>query len=357
MIKKISKLTSLALVLLLGLTACQEKEQIVEEDSHLVDQDKDKEYEKDLSKETKEEKNPSEINEKLAKLYNKVLDDIDSYEFIDIEEGKYSYSYALVKTDDADYPKLLLAQNTDYGISYLKFFSVNDNITDIVYDDEMISIGVAPSGGFRGFISQNSNLDALIYTTFMSGTGEGSQEKITTSIEDASLKLEKEVIWEGRIDTLDPDDSTEIEFSEIDDRDKIYDLASIKDGQYKKTLEEEIENKKDEEVGENTQGPGSSLEDKIQAELDLGNMVARGNVRVFSHADLIEYQKINPLAVPDTGKTYAVLLLDEPIDVTLPSGGGSGPITRNVDMVGLPEDMMAYDGQNIIISFGYNDGF
>src|SRR5699024_11867631 len=52
--------------------------------------------------------------------------------------------------------------------------------------------------GFRGFIEQNADYDALIYTTFMSGTGEGQEEKIATSLEDDDLKLEREVIWEGR---------------------------------------------------------------------------------------------------------------------------------------------------------------
>ena len=368
--KKLIKLTSLGLVLTLSLTACSEKpkevsentNEVVENEEVVSDNGKDKTKD-DLKneEEAKEEENQSKINQKLAKLYNDVLDDINSYEFSDVEDGKYTYSYALVKTDESDYPNLLVAQDTDFGLSYLKFFTANDDYTDVLYDDEIISVGVASAGGFRGFIAQNADYDALNYTTFMSGTGEGQEEKITTSVEDGDLKLEREVIWEGRIDNKAQDESYEIEFSEIEDRDKISDLSAIKDGEYVKSLEEENDEKEkaseeNKEVPSASQKEGESLESKIQAEKNLGNMVATGSVRVFSHAELLDYQQVNPKAIPDTGINYAILLLDSPIDVTVQSGAGDGPFTRNVDMIGLPEDMMNYDGQYITISFGTNDG-
>src|SRR5699024_1282229 len=102
---------------------------------------------------------------------------------------------------------------------------------------------------------QNADYDALIYTTFMSGTGEGQEEKIATSLEDDDLKLEREVIWEGRIDTKDKGESYEIEFSEIEDRDKISDLSAIKDGEYVKSLEENDE--KEEASEENKEVPSA----------------------------------------------------------------------------------------------------
>jgi len=106
--KKLIKLTSLGLVLILSLTACSEKpkevsentNEVVENEEVVSDNGEDK-TEEDLKneEEAKEEENQSEINQKLAKLYNDVLDDINSYEFSDVEDGKYTYSYALVKTD------------------------------------------------------------------------------------------------------------------------------------------------------------------------------------------------------------------------------------------------------------------
>lgn len=379
--KKLIKLTSLGLVVLLSFTACSEfggnsskenteivENEEIEENKEIEEKEDAKETKEDENKSqneeetSKEEENPSEFNEKLAKLYNKVLDEIDSYEFQDLEEGKYTYSYSLVNTDDTGFPKLLVAQDTEYGLSYLKLFSANEDYTDVLYDDELISIGVASAGGFRGFIGQNADYDALIYTTFMSGTGEGQEEKITTAVEDEALKLEREVIWEGRIDTKTEDDTSEIGFIEIEDRDKIYDLAKISDGEYVKFLEEENDEKEEisegnEEVQAAGQKEGESLESKIQAEQNLGNMIATGSVRVFSHAELLDYQQVNPKAIPDTGRYYAILLLDSPMDVTVQSGAGDGPFTRNVDMIGLPEDMMNYDGKYITISFGINDGY
>ena len=191
----------------------------------------------------------------------------------------------------------------------------------------------------------------------MSGTGKGQEEKITTAVEDDTLKLDREVIWEGRIDTKAQDDSSQIEFIEIEDRDKIYDLAKISDGEYVKSLEEEKdEEEENKEVQASNQKEGESLESKIQAEQNLGNMIATGSVRVFSHSELMDYQQMNPKALPDTGKYYAVLILDNPMDVTMQSGDGSGNDTRNVGIIGLPEDMMGYDGQKITISFTNTDG-
>lgn len=346
--KKLIKISSLALALSLSIAACSEKSGKDTENSSEISQE-----DLQASKEEKveEEKNLSENNEKLAKLYNKVLDEVDSYKFSGIEEGEFTYSYALVKTDKADYPQLLVAEDSDYGISYLKLFSPNEDFTDVFHDEDPISIGVAPAGGFRGMISQNSAYDALIYTTFMSGTGEGQQEKITTSVEDKILKLDREVIWEGRIDTLAPDDSKEIEFFEVDDRDKLNDLAKIKDGEYIKFLDQAKDEKE-----ENKENTDSSLEEKIQAERNLGNMVATGEVKVFNHDEMIAYQGLNPEMLPDMGEKYVVLILENPMDFTLTSGDGFSEFTRSTNLISLPEDMMAYEGKRITISFASSDG-
>lgn len=346
--KKIIKISSIALALSLSLTACSGKFDKSSEDGS---ETKQAEVAADKEDKVKEDKKSNENNQKLSHLYNKILDNIDSYEFSDVEEGKYTYSYALVKTDKSDYPGLLVGQDTDYGLSYLKLFTANDDFTGEYITDEFLTTGVAAAGGFRGMISQNADYDALIYTTFMSGTGEGQQEKITTSITDDALKFDREVIWEGRIDKLGSDDSKEIEFFKIEDRDKINDLAKIKDGEYIKSLDQAKDEK--EESKENTAG---SLEGKIKAERDAGNMVATGEVKVFNHDEMIAYQGLNPEMLSDMGEEYLVLILDKPMDVTLPSGGGGGYFTRSANLISLPEDMMSYEGKKITISFGSSDG-
>lgn len=349
--KKLFKFTGLALGLMLSLTACSEKPKENTDDTSKIVQREEVADEKKEEK-IEEEKNPSENNQKLAKLYNKVLDEIDTYEFSDVEYGKYTYSYALVKTDEADYPQLLVAQDTDFGLSYLKLFTVNDDFTDVFHDDELISIGVATAGGFRGMIAQNADYNALIYTTFMSGTGQGQEEKITSSIEDKSLKLKREVIWEGRIDTKAQDDSEEIDFSEIEDRDKLHDLANIKDVEYVKSLEENKEEKPEDINKEKVENPREN-ESKNQSQ--PGTMVATGVVRVFNHDEMIAYQKLNPKMLSDMGEHYTVLILDKPIDVTLPIIGGDGDMTKNVGLISLPEDMVSYKDKEITISFGPRD--
>lgn len=346
--RKLVGLISLSLSLSFTLTACSVKTDKSSEDgakTNRVEVATDKEDKK------KEDKKSNENNQKLSHLYNKILDNIDSYEFSDVEEGKYTYSYALVKTDKSDYPGLLVGKDMDYSLSYLKLFTANDDFTGEYITDELLTIGVAAAGGFRGRLSQNADYDALIYTTFMSGTGEGEQEKITTSITNDALKFGREVIWEGKIDALGPDDSKEIEFFRIEDRDKINDLASIKDGEYIKFLNQAKDKK--EESKENTAG---SLEGKIKAERDAGNMVATGKVKVFNHDEMIAYQNQHPEMFPDMGENYTVLILDKPMDFTLQSGGGGGNFTRSANLISLPKDMMSYKGKRITISFAPSDG-
>ena len=181
--RKIIHLISLYLCLCLALSSCSNKEkqkvenstgksQTEETTSKDVEKGKDKLEKKEEAKDKKEETDKSEDYKKAGLLYNKILDNIDSYEFSDMgEDAEITYTYDLVYTRSSDIPDLLVAQNTEYGLSYLKIFSPNDDFTKEISADEIITIGVASAGGFRGVISQNADFTSLLYTTFLSGTG------------------------------------------------------------------------------------------------------------------------------------------------------------------------------------------
>lgn len=261
----------------------------------------------------------------------------------------------MVYTKSSDIPDLLLAQNTEYGLSYLKIFSHKDDFSKELYTDEIITIGVASAGGFRGMISQNADFTSLLYISFMSGTGESKKEEITTSIEDDLLKINKNLLWEGIIDDEPKSKSYKINFSDIDDREEIESLASNKNEDFRKILSE-IKKKEaadNDEVSEIEEDIESPSQDKV----DSDQTVVSGVVRVFNHDEMIEYQDINPESLPDMGESYVVLIADESVDVTLPSGGGCGYFTKTCDMISLPSDMDIYQDQNITISFDPDDGY
>ena len=170
--------------------------------------------------------------------------------------------------NDSDLPQLLVAQNNnEYGLSYIKVFHSNDNLTKALTSDEVIQIGVASAGGFRGFLAQNEDLNGLDYITVSSGTSQGFKEEITASLENDSLSLQRDIVWEGIINELPDDNTSEIDFVDIDDRNKLDDLASIKDGEFKETMAKRIDELKKLEEAESVE-KNSTINDQIQEEID-----------------------------------------------------------------------------------------
>lgn len=367
--KKIIHLISLALCLCLALSSCSNKEKQRVENSREKSQteettnkdeekekNKDKLEKKEEAKDKKEVTDESEDYKKAGLLYNKILDNIDTYEFSDMgEDAEITYTYDLVYTRSSDIPDLLVAQNTEYGLSYLKIFSPNDDFTKEISADEIITIGVASAGGFRGVISQNADFTSLLYTTFLSGTGEGKEEEITTYIKDDSLKINRDILWEGNISDKAKDEAHMIYFSDIDDREKIESLASNKNEDFRKVLSE-IKKKEEADNNEDSAIKEEDIQSSSQEQVDSDQTVVSGVVRVFNHDEMIEYQDINPELLPDMGEIYVVLFADEAVDITLLTGAGDGYHTNTSDMISLPTDMDIYQDQHITISFGPDDG-
>ena len=300
----------------------------------------------------------SEINIKLSNLYNKVLDDIDSYTFEEnAEQGDINYTYSLVNMNDSDIPQLIVAQNNiEYGLSYIKVFHSNDNFTKAITSDEVIQIGVASAGGFRGFLAQNEDLNGLDYITVSSGTGEGFKEEIIASVDKDNLILQRDTVWEGSINELPDANTSDIDFIDIVDRNKLDDLATIKDGEYKKTIAKKIDELKSLEEARNSE-ENSTINDQTQEEIDNGRMVVSGTVKVFTNAEMVSYQDQNPQIFPDMGENYVILLLDDYADINMKSSSDPYYMTYSVNIIKLPDDMADYVDQRITVSFGPDDGY
>ena len=370
--KFICKKISLALCFALSLSACSEKtkenptkptdqtkiETASEKEDKKISESNENDKKINETIDVEEKEDLSENNIRLSSLYNKVLDNIDAYTFIeDIQEANIDYSYALVNMNDSDLPQLLVAQNNnEYGLSYIKVFHSNDNLTKALTSDEVIQIGVASAGGFRGFLAQNEDLNGLDYITVSSGTSQGFKEEITASLENDSLSLQRDIVWEGIINELPDDNTSEIDFVDIDDRNKLDDLASIKDGEFKETMAKRIDELKKLEEAESVE-ENSTINDQIQEEIDNGKMVVSGTVKIFTHDEMVSYQNQNPQIFPDMGEIYVILLLDDYEDINMHLSADPEYKTYSVNMIKLPDDMVDYAGQRITISFTPDDGY
>lgn len=354
----------LGLAFFLSITACSKKpvetSSEASEVSRVSTESVSSSSEATSSEAPKEPIDPSAANKKLAVIYTKVLDSIDSYSFGEFTDNEnVTYRYALVNMNSSDYPQLLVSQDISYGISNIKFFAANDAMTKEVTSEESIPVGVARTGGFRGNVLQNENHDALGYWSFSSGNGDAQAESITCSVEKDALHLIRKITASGKIDTLPKEKGSEIEFIDIQDRTMLENLSAVKDGAFRKTPKEKL-TKPSQKSENNSTKDKNSLTAQIEEERAAGKMVVTGTVRVFSHDEMVKFQKLKKDIFPDHGETYLMLVMDKPNTLRLQASGSPeslhyGKYTGN--LLTLRDDMARYEGQHITVSFGSDDGF
>lgn len=351
------------LVLLLILTSCgkspnkTDSEDASSETSELSDTSVS-------STEQKKEADPKEAtaekNTKLAKLYGQVLDTIHESDF-NASSVNGNYSYTLVNMNDEDMPQLAVCTETGAGVAAIKFFSADNDYTNVVTNKELFSIGASAAGGFRGGMNQSRKQGSLLYTTFSAGSGDAETQALTTSVKDGKLIIKKNTIWEGKINNKEEDGSFPIDFLPVCDRSTLDKLAKTEDGKVKEALlklfsggKPQSQSKANAEQSANS----NTLEGKKQAAVAAGKTVVTGVVKKFNHDEMVAFQKFDPNVLPDMGESYIVLLLENNVDITVHSGDPyGGYLTKSVNLVGLPEEMAAYDGQKITIAFTPDDGY
>lgn len=351
------------LVLLLILTSCgkssnkTDSEDASSETSELSDRSVS-------STEQKKEADPKEAttekNAKLAKLYGQVLDTIHESDF-NASSVNGNYSYALVNMNDDDMPQLAVCTETGGGVAAIKFFSADSDYANVVTSQELFSIGASAAGGFRGGMNQSRKQSSLLYTIFSAGSGDAETQALTTSVKDGKLVIKKNTIWEGKINNKEEDGSFPIDFLPVRDRSTLDKLAKTEDGKVKEALLKlfsgEMPQSESKANAEQSANP-NTLEGKKQAAVAAGKTVVTGVVKKFNHDEMVAFQKFDPNGLPDMGESYIVLVLEDNVDVTVHSGDPFGGYrTRSVNLVGLPEEMAAYDGQKITIAFTPDDGY
>lgn len=350
------------LVLLLILTSCgkspnkTDSEDASSETSELSDTSVS-------STEQKKEADPKEAttekNAKLAKLYGQVLDTIHESDF-NASSVNGNYSYTLVNMNDEDMPQLAVCTETGGGAAVIKFFSADNDYTNVVTNEELFSIGASAAGGFRGGMNQSRKQGSLLYTTFFAGSGDAETQALTTSVKDGKLIIKKNTIWEGKINNKEEDGSFPIDFLPVRDRSTLDKLAKTEDGKVKEALLKLFSGGKPQSQSkanaEQSANP-NTLEGKKQAAVASGKTVVTGVVKKFNHDEMVAFQKFDPNVLPDMGESYIVLLLENNVDITVHSGDRYGGYqTKSVNLVGLPEEMEAYVGQKITIAFTPDDG-
>lgn len=230
MMKKTMIALLISLTFILSLTACSSKQDTTLEDKNLTESANDKSSEdNEESKDNEENKDleESSVNqedenlEKVKQVYTSVLDNMNPEKFNPAtkDDGfNCTYTYSLVKLNNLDYPLLLVYQDYDYGMSDVKFYYPNKDFTKELSSDEIVPIGVARAGGFRGDIGLSESKDTLSYFCVSSGTGDGSIDDISFELGDENLNVQIKSVWEGSFDDMPESSSSPIDLSDISDR-------------------------------------------------------------------------------------------------------------------------------------------
>ena len=236
MMKKTMIVLLISLTFILSLTACSSKQDTTLEDKNLTESandksSKDNEESKDIEEsEDNEESKDAEENalaqedenlEKVKQVYTSVLDNMNPEKFNPAtkDDGfNCTYTYSLVKLNNLDYPLLIVYQDYDYGMSDVKFYYPNKDFTKELSSDEIVPVGVARAGGFRGDIGLSESKDTLSYFCVSSGNGDSSIDDIKIELGDENLNVQIKPAWEGKFDDMPESNSSPIDISEISDR-------------------------------------------------------------------------------------------------------------------------------------------
>lgn len=236
MMKKTMIALLISLTFILSLTACSSKQDTTLEDKNLTESANDKSSEDNEESKVNEESEDNEESkdaeenalaqedenlEKVKQVYTSVLDNMNPEKFNPAtkDDGfNCTYTYSLVKLNNLDYPLLLVYQDYDYGMSDVKFYYPNKDFTKELSSDEIVPIGVARAGGFRGDIGLSESKDTLSYFCVSSGTSDSSIDDISFELGDENLNVQIKSVWEGKFDDTPESNSSPIDLSDISDR-------------------------------------------------------------------------------------------------------------------------------------------
>lgn len=118
----------------------------------------------------------------------------EQFESIDDSIPTGNYYYALVQMEPSDMvPTLLLEQETDSGIYYVRIFQYDMENGIIIEPDDILMEGTASAGGYRGGLSMERDGYGIREFEMNSGTGETNIRRVTLE----NGLLIKEDQWSG----------------------------------------------------------------------------------------------------------------------------------------------------------------
>ena len=282
------------------------------------------------AEETEESAEPRSEEEKAMSLYRDIVDQASSYNYdIGTVRATGRYRYALVRMEEnASVPALLLSCETEDYMEHVRVFQYDAASGTVGEPQEVLLMGAAQMGGYRGGLSLGAGQTGLQLTTVAAGTGMSEMSRI--HVQGNQLVWQRQ--WFGRIDER-PGNlvSEEIDWHDTGDRSLLAagNNSSLSPG--------------------TAAGTGTA---QNTLPTDGNRIVFRGTLGTYTVSEVEVLQ-----GAPDPnrgngyneGRTYRLIVLDTPQEMTLQAV--DAPRKGLVRLIDVSSANLSHsDGDNLIFS-------
>lgn len=270
-------------------------------------------------------------------LYGEIISSAPDYTYTtadSVPTGHYRYSIFDLQDGDP-VPTLLLAQETDTGNWYVRFFQYDPETDSVIQPEESLEEG-SSGGGYHAGLAREADGNGVRLTETYGGSGDTEITRITL----ADGTLVREPQWSGKFtEGSEALGLIEINWTEVSFHGSGQDETAETGGNAK------IEAESVSPVGSESQE--SSAED--------GRIVFTGTVDTYSYEDVIVLQGCPDPNAPwtDSSQTFRLIVLDTPQEMELQSGDPVGsPRSGMVRLISVAyaEGLEQYDGQHLTFS-------
>lgn len=267
-------------------------------------------------------------------LYGEIISSAPDYTYTTSDSASTGhYRYSIFDLQDGDpVPTLLLAQETDTGNWYVRFFQYDPETDSVFQPEESLEEG-SSGGGYHAGLVREADGNGVRLTETYGGSGDTEITRITLA--DGTLVQEPQ--WSGKFTEV-PEalGLIEIKWTEV----------SFHGSGQSETAETggnaEIEAKPVSPAGSESQG--SDAED--------GRIVFTGTVGTYSYEEVIALQGCPDPNAPwtDSSQTFRLIVLDTPQIMELE--GLDGPRSDEVVVISVDyaENLASYEGEHLTFS-------
>ena len=240
---------------------------------------------------------PQDSMDEALDQYRIILANAANYDFGEYAYPNGDYLYALEYMHTGDpVPTLLLCQLGDDYIDHVRVFYYDINSKTILAPEEVITTGVAQTGGFRGGLSMMGDGNGLQISEVGGMRGDIYISRAIRS--ENNLEITQE--WSGFLDDNNPygDNAREITWYELSD-----------ETGFRKT-------DKDVEISDIATDSAPAEQDEaalwIEAEEAAGRTILTGTVDTITYDEAVELQGYPDYNAADKGQTWVLIRLDNP---------------------------------------------